>query len=156
MINHLSFGDPINFSTMRKHFPSAGSGNPLDGFSRRPEPKSDNDKKLKKMQNSQWISWKIIPNMLSQHIWKFTPVSYRTSALWGRCPALTPLHHWITPSRASGTADHVRSLDEYFSLLTSKSLLEFIHSFIQDASLAYMAWPWFFWQYNCRDWQNRH
>ena len=29
--------------------------------------------------------------MPSQDIWKFTPVSYRTSALWGRCPALTPL-----------------------------------------------------------------
>ena len=40
------------------------------------------------------------------------PVSYRTSALWGRCPALTPLLHLITPSRASGTADHVRSLDD--------------------------------------------
>ena len=24
--------------------------------------------------------------MLSQDIWKFTPVSYRTLALWGRCP----------------------------------------------------------------------
>ena len=29
--------------------------------------------------------------MPSQDVWKFTPVSYRTSALWGRCPALTPL-----------------------------------------------------------------
>ena len=29
-------------------------------------------------------------------VWKFTPLSYRTSALWGRCPALTPLLHWIT------------------------------------------------------------
>ena len=27
---------------------------------------------------------------------KFPPVFYRTSALWGRCPALTPLLHWIT------------------------------------------------------------
>ena len=43
---------------------------------------------------------------------KFTPVSYRTSALWGRCPAVTPLLQLITPSRASGTADHVRSLDD--------------------------------------------
>ena len=42
-------------------------------------------------------------------IWKFTPVSYRTSALWGRCPAPTPLLQLITPSRASGTADHVQS-----------------------------------------------
>ena len=32
--------------------------------------------------------------------------------LWGRCPALSPLLHLITPSRASGTADHVRSLDD--------------------------------------------
>ena len=32
---------------------------------------------------------------------KFTPVSYRTSALWGRCP-----------KRASGTATHLRSLDD--------------------------------------------
>ena len=40
-------------------------------------------------------------------VWKFTPVTYRTSALWGRCPALTPLLHLITPSRASCTADHV-------------------------------------------------
>ena len=30
-------------------------------------------------------------SMPSQDIWKFTPVSYRTSALWGRYPALTPL-----------------------------------------------------------------
>ena len=45
-------------------------------------------------------------------VWKFTPVSYRTSALWGRCPALTLLLQLITPSRASGTADHVRSLDD--------------------------------------------
>ena len=43
---------------------------------------------------------------------KFTPLSYRTSALWGRCPALTPPLQLITPSRASGTADHVQSLDD--------------------------------------------
>ena len=49
------------------------------------------NKKLKKMQNSQWISWKITPNMPSKDVWKFTPVSYRTLALWGRCPAFTPL-----------------------------------------------------------------
>ena len=30
----------------------------------------------------------------------------------GRCPALSPLLHLITSSRASGTADHVRSLDD--------------------------------------------
>ena len=82
------------------------------------------------MQNSDPIAWKIDKNIEknamfslknmensskaqkpSQDVWKFTTVSYRTSALWGRCPALTPLLHWITPSRASGTADHVRSLD---------------------------------------------
>ena len=39
---------------------------------------------------------------------KFTPVSYRTSVLWGRYPALLQLFQLITPSRASGTADHVR------------------------------------------------
>ena len=39
-------------------------------------------------------------------------MSYRTSVLWGRCPALTQLLQLITPSRASGTADHVRSLDD--------------------------------------------
>ena len=51
------------------------------------------------------------PN-IPQDVSKFPPVSYRTSALWGRCPALSPLLHLITPSRASGTADHVRSLDD--------------------------------------------
>ena len=50
--------------------------------------------------------------MPSQDVWKFTPVSYRTSAPWGCCPAFTPLLQLITPSRASGTADHVRSLDD--------------------------------------------
>ena len=51
-------------------------------------------------------------NAPSQDVWKFTPVSYRTSALWGRCPALTPLLHLITATRATGTADHARSLDD--------------------------------------------
>ena len=54
----------------------------------------------------------IARNVPPQDVWKFPPVFYRTSALWGRCPALTPLLHWITPSRASGTADQVRSLDD--------------------------------------------
>ena len=61
--------------------------------------------------------------MPPQDVWKFPPVFYRTSALWGRCPALTPPSYWINPSRASGTADHVRSLDDLFVsqlLLTSK------------------------------------
>ena len=57
--------------------------------------------------------------MPSQDIRKFTPVSYRTSVLWGRCPALTPPLQVITPSRASGTADHVQSLDDLFYLLSS-------------------------------------
>ena len=84
------------------------------------------------MQNSDPIAWKIDKNieknaMFSlnnmenspkaqrpyQDVWKFTPVSYRTLALWGRCPAPTPLLHLITLSRASGTADHVRSLYDY-------------------------------------------
>ena len=38
-------------------------------------------------------------NMPSQDVWKLTP-------------ALTPNLQLITPSRASGTADHVRSLDD--------------------------------------------
>ena len=33
-------------------------------------------------------------------VWKFTLVFYRTSALWGRCPALNPLSQQIIPSRA--------------------------------------------------------
>ena len=73
--------------------------------------------KNSKMQNSYRVAWKTATkasNMPSQDIWNFTPVSYRTSALWGRCPALTPLFQLITPSRASGTADHVRSLDDLF------------------------------------------
>ena len=55
--------------------------------------------------------------MPPQDVWKFTPVSYRTSALWGRCPALTPLLQLITSSRASGTADHVQSLDDLFHFI---------------------------------------
>ena len=41
----------------------------------------------------------------SQDVWKFTPLFYRTSTLWGRCPALTPLLQLIALNRASGTAD---------------------------------------------------
>ena len=52
--------------------------------------------------------------MPPQDVWEFTPVSYRTSALWGRCPALTLLLQLITTSKASGSADHVRSLDDLF------------------------------------------
>ena len=39
----------------------------------------------------------------------------RQEASYGQqypCPALTPLLQLLTPSRASGTADHVRSLDD--------------------------------------------
>ena len=39
---------------------------------------------------------------------------YRALTLWGRCPGLTSLLTWITARRASGTADHVRSLDDMF------------------------------------------
>ena len=51
-------------------------------------------------------------NMPTQDVSKFTPVSYRTLALWGGCPALILLLQLITPSRASGTTDHVQSLDD--------------------------------------------
>ena len=87
------------------------------------------DKKLWKIHNSYWISWKIAPkawNMPSQDVRKFTPVSYRTSALWGCCPAPTPLLQLITPSRASGTAGHVRSLDD---LLTRAHWQTYRHNF---------------------------
>ena len=43
----------------------------------------------RKRQNSHWISLVIAhkaSNMPSQDIWKFTPLSYRTSALLGCCP----------------------------------------------------------------------
>ena len=74
-------------------------------------------RKWKIMKKPHWILWKIAPkasNMPSQDVWKFTPVSYRTSALWGRCPAHSTSSD-ITPSRASGTAGHVRSLDDLSS-----------------------------------------
>ena len=89
---------------------------------------------MEKMQNSHWISWKIAFkawNMPSQDVRKFTPVSCRTSALWGRCPALTPLLQLITQSRASGTADHVRCLDDLFRVSTKQSL--FFSTFLIDA-----------------------
>ena len=44
------------------------------------------------------------------------PVSYRTLAFWGCCPALTPLLNLITWSRALDTTDQVRSLDNLFCL----------------------------------------
>ena len=61
--------------------------------------------------------------MPPQDVWKFPPVFYRTLALWGCCPALTPPLYWIAPSRASGTADHVRSLDDLFSTYLSLPFL---------------------------------
>ena len=68
------------------------------------------------------MSWKIAIkalNLPSQDVWKFTPVSYKSSSLWGRCPALTPLLQVIAPSGASGTADHAQSLDDLLSLYFS-------------------------------------
>ena len=50
--------------------------------------------------------------MPSQDVWIFIPESYRTLAPWGRCTAGTSLHQLISPSRASGIADHLRSLDD--------------------------------------------
>ena len=61
--------------------------------------------------------------MPSQIVWKFNPVSYRILALWGHCPALTLLLLFITLSRASGTADHVRSLDDLFPSIPCYSVL---------------------------------
>ena len=78
-----------------------------------------NWREIEKMQNFYCMTWKVAAkasNMPSQDVWKFTPVSYRTSALWGRCPTLTAFLQLITPSRASGTADHVRSLDDLLSI----------------------------------------
>ena len=46
--------------------------------------------------------------------WSVGPLVHKTSALLGRCLALTLLHQLITPSVASGTADHVQSLDDLF------------------------------------------
>ena len=60
--------------------------------------------------------------MPSQDVRKFTPVSYRTSALWGCCPAFTPHLQLITPSRAFGTANHVQSLDDFYSQLLQFSV----------------------------------
>ena len=93
------------------------------------------------MQNFHWISWKIAPkasNMPSQDVWKFTSVSYRTSALWNRCPALTLLFQLITSSRASGTADHVRSLDDLFKFIKNFAMpfnCHFLEVFLYKHSL---------------------
>ena len=62
--------------------------------------------------------------MPSQDVWKFTPVSYRTLALWGRRPAITPLLQLITPSRALGTADRAPSLEALLDLVWMSSCCE--------------------------------
>ena len=65
-----------------------------------------------KMQNLHWISWKIAPkasNMPSQDVWKFTRVLKDIGPL-GPLPCSDST---LTPSRASGTADHVQSLDDF-------------------------------------------
>ena len=62
--------------------------------------------------------------MPSQDNWKFTPVSDRTLAVWGRCPALTLIFQLITPSRASGTAAHVRSFDDLLLFLPLSQIVE--------------------------------
>ena len=64
-------------------------------------------------------TWKIAQtawNMPSQDKKKFTLVSYWISALWGCCLALNSLLQLIIQSRASGTADHVLSLDDLFQI----------------------------------------
>ena len=79
-----------------------------------------NWREIEKMQHSYWITWKVATkasNMPSKDVWKFTSVSTKTSTLWGRSVALTPLLPLITPSRASGTADHVQSLDDLLSFI---------------------------------------
>ena len=51
--------------------------------------------------------------MPPQDSWKFTCVLQDIGPLGPlHCPVLTPLLRLITPSRALGTADHVRSLDD--------------------------------------------
>ena len=82
----------------------------------------------KKNQSSKDRTWSAVPDALLGVIqWRSgvragqrtdrrtsgnSPVFYRTSVVWSHCPALTSLLHWITPRRESGTADHVRSLDD--------------------------------------------
>ena len=67
---------------------------------------------------------------------KFTPVSYRSSSLWGPCPALTPLLKLIIPSRELGTADHVQVLDDlllfvYFGSLWSHYICTKCHNSVR-------------------------
>ena len=65
-------------------------------------------------------------------------MTYRTSAFWGRCPALSPLLQLITSSRASGTADHVRSLDDLFKFIKNFAMpfnCHFLEVFLYKHSL---------------------
>ena len=70
------------------------------------------------MQNSDPIAWKIDKNieknaMFSLNNMENSPKAQRPSQdVWKFTPALTLLLQLITPSRASGTADRVRSLDD--------------------------------------------
>ena len=52
-----------------------------------------------------------------------------STQLLGRCPALTLLLQLITPSRESGTADHVLSSDDLFSLPCFSLFLVFLSCF---------------------------
>ena len=69
---------------------------------------------IEEMQNSHWKSWKIAPKasiMPPQNIWKFTCV-LQDICLLGPLPCSHSTSSAITPSRALGNADHVRSLDD--------------------------------------------
>ena len=61
--------------------------------------------KVEKMQNSYWITLKISIKALSGRL-EIHPCVLQDIA------ALTPSLQLITPSRSSGTVDHVRSLDD--------------------------------------------
>ena len=78
---------------------------------------------------------------------------YRTLALWGRCPALTPLLHLITPSRASGTADHVQSFDDWlhsYDFGTDQR----VGSLLWWLSCRQYRWEFLFCRAPCRRWQS--
>ena len=79
---------------------------------------------------------------------KLTPVSYRTLALLGCCPALTLFFQLFPPSRVSGIAEHVQSLDDLFDLFLTCLLKKFYVLMISltkmqiTATLAHF-WPVF-------------
>ena len=63
----------------------------------------------------------------------------------GRCPALPPPLQLITPSRASGTADHVQTLDD---LLYFCTMVTYVHSLkpktpIQFTEISVIRNHWF-------------